>query len=623
MELNWDALRPGQRDAIDTIRSRVRGGERNTAIVLPTRYGKSDVARVAAMMLQEDGLVSCSLALSPNATLRDQFASASKWNDALRRYEMGPKKQPVISTVDRPKARPNANGEVFLSATMQLVERNVSLFAEWVESERHRTGLPVLVFVDECHTGSESNSWGKAVEKLVSWGAHAVLLTATAERSDGRRIPGFGFDVMGDEDVKVWQASPSQAPGYVHVKLFEGIKTKLRLKPDCQVRFQEAWTENALCKVSRTPFDVDLRDEDGSHISWLSELSPAKSKSELGRAVRRSEVVIEGCRRFAADLLRRQESQPDAAGMVYCGNDTDRDDPQVDQHARCIRKELLRIAPGFDVQIITSSSVDDGSDALQRFVGGRHDVVIVKQMAGMGLDVPRAKTGLDLSPTRTYASLVQRMMRPATPYQGILVSTWITPDDIQSKAIFKRIVSDEGGEASAAELEMILEYEKETEPRPAEPPLFATGTTVADFEDTAGNEAEGERWTTAEALMTAFPVLIGYYSYAEIVNRAQTIDATIVNEDANTVVDSGAVAEALRGDINQLANECTRTYMRLHALPYPEYGEVIKGVFGQAYDAASWPKGQKLDQLDDLHLLEAVREAMQAIRARLFREGGS
>jgi hypothetical protein len=427
---------------------------------------------------------------------------------------------------------------------------------------------------------------------------------------------------MGEEEVRVWQTSASESPGWVHVKLFEGIKTKLKLRADLQVKFREAFTENALCKVSREPFDVDLKDEEGEHVAWLSELPPNKAKSELGRAVRRSEPMEEGCRRFVADLLRRRQFQPDAAGIVYCGNDTDKDDPQVNKHANNIRRLIQRLAPSLHIPIVTAASTEDGSDVLQQFQDGRYDGVIVKQMAGMGLDVPRVKVGLDLSPTRTFASLVQRMMRPATPYSGSLVCTWITPDDIMSKAIFKRLVQDQGGEATVAALDLVREYDKEKEDGPDQPPLFAGGTNLADFEDTDGNEARAERWSTAVAVMTEFPILMERYSAAEIATRLHNINATVADEAAPTVVDSSVMSEALRGDINELAQDYTRRFMSFHGIPYPKYGETIQEVWVQAYRQAGWPWGTRLNDIIDLQKLEDVREALEQMSTRLWREHG-
>ena len=60
-----EKLRPGQRGAIETIIERRRNvfpREKFTSIVLPARYGKSDVARLSALQMLRDGVVSNALA---------------------------------------------------------------------------------------------------------------------------------------------------------------------------------------------------------------------------------------------------------------------------------------------------------------------------------------------------------------------------------------------------------------------------------------------------------------------------------------------------------------------------------------------------------------------------------
>ena len=203
----WELLRRRQQQAIELTERRVERGEKTTAIVLPCRYGKSDVIRLTAVKLWALGTACTSLALSPGENLRDQLGSAARWSLAFRRYKVTLKAQPQIATIDRPKAgircKFNPNGEAFLSATIQLVQNNLDDFAAWVESEVHRTCLPVLVFIDECHSSSDRNEWGKIVPALTDAGAHVVLLTATPERADGLRIPGFEFDVVNDGQVTI------------------------------------------------------------------------------------------------------------------------------------------------------------------------------------------------------------------------------------------------------------------------------------------------------------------------------------------------------------------------------------------------------------------------------------
>ena len=66
-------MRPGQRAAIQKIWDIIRTRRKPTAtIVLPTRYGKSDVIRASAVGLMADNLVSRAVILEPASNLVTQ-----------------------------------------------------------------------------------------------------------------------------------------------------------------------------------------------------------------------------------------------------------------------------------------------------------------------------------------------------------------------------------------------------------------------------------------------------------------------------------------------------------------------------------------------------------------------
>ena len=71
-DIDLSPMRPGQRQAVDTIVDRVTRKCSHTAIVLPTRYGKTDVMRVSGLWLWRDRLVSRALIVVPDKVLRNQ-----------------------------------------------------------------------------------------------------------------------------------------------------------------------------------------------------------------------------------------------------------------------------------------------------------------------------------------------------------------------------------------------------------------------------------------------------------------------------------------------------------------------------------------------------------------------
>ena len=123
--------------------------------------------------------------------------------------------------------------------------------------------------------------------------------------------------------------------------------------------------------------------------------------------------------------------------LSFVGNDRPDEDDRDNYHARRVVDILKRISPQFKCIIATSAASSEGIKALQRFQNGEGDVLVVKQMGGVGYDVPRLKVELDLSVVRTAASFVQRVARVARgmargdhPDDVQMTAVYITPDDI-------------------------------------------------------------------------------------------------------------------------------------------------------------------------------------------------
>lgn len=624
--------RPGQQAALDTILSRFARGERYTAVVLPTRYGKSDVIRTATLLGVELNLIACSLVLSPNGFLVKQLLKPDKWTRCLQRFSADWLKennyppisfQPKYARLPKVKARPNANGEHLLSATVQLIERNRDIFSDWVESVRHATGLPVAVFMDESHTGSESNKWGAALKQLAGSGALVVLLTATAERSDGKVILGFEFDEVETEPTTVHVAHPGSIPELIRVDVYEGIKRRLQLRPDHETAFGQAFDEDALAKVSHTPIDVDLSEVAGdTFIGFLSELPASRVPAALDKVVRHPEMIRLGCQELITSLRRFRKTIPGALAIIYCGNDDQRNGASRgdNQHLELVRAELRRQAPDLKAMIFTSDNEDAEDELIAFCEGGNADIAIVKQMAGLGLDSQLLKVGLDLSIVRAYGASVQRMMRVATPPP--LVSHWISPADLLSRATFQRLVRDQGGEAKAAELTLIDSYEVERKEKVQE--VWRVGDAMpGDFDDSEQYSGTRDEYPVVQQFLSSFPALRSEYTDAYIAHHLRGFRLPEAADSGPVVAqDTGAQADAIRIEINQVGDEATKALFGYRGRPWGKYGDFRKEVFAEAYRIANWPRDTELGQLDDLRLLLAVRDAIQQVHARILKLDG-
>lgn len=618
--------RPGQKAALDTILSRFERGERYTAVVLPTRYGKSDVIRAATLVGVERNLIACSLVLSPTGVLVKQLLKPDKWAQCLERFgaewlkENGHPPisyQPKYARLPKLKARPNANGEHLLSATIQLIDQNADIFAEWVESVLHNTGLPVAVFMDESHTGSESNHWGQTLKKLAAAGALVVLLTATAERSDGQIIPGFKFDEVETEPVTVRVPREGSEPELIRVDVYEGVKRQLRLRADHATSFGQAFDEDALSKVSHTPIDVDLSEIAGGTFSGLlSELPASRVPAALDKVARHPEMIQLGCHELVTSLRRFRTTIPRTLAIVFCGNDDRRHGASRgdNQHPNQVKAELLRQARDLRVTILTSLDEAAEDDLLAFCEGGNADIAIVKQMGGLGLDSELLKVGLDLSTIRAYPASVQRMMRVATPPP--LVSHWISPADILAKATFQRLVTDQGGEAKAAELTLIESYEVERKEKLKE--VWRVGTVMpGDFDDSEQYRGARDEYPVVQQFLSSFPALRSEYTDAYIAHHLRSFQLEQTDATVPVAQDTGAQADAMYIEINQIADQATDVLYGLRGRPWGQYGEIRKEIFGKAYDASRprWPQRKKLQDVSDLSLLLALRNAMQRVHA--------
>ena len=444
-DINLKAARIGQRGAITTIYDRARRGETHTAIVLPTRYGKSDVMRVSGAMLKEAEIVSRSVVLSPVEYLRSQFVDADKWDEAEERYNLPRMRTFEVTQAPRmPFPRENAE---FVSMTMQMANHHINLLERWVENEINRYQAPPMLFVDEAHTGSEDNSWGLAVQRLTKAGALATLLTATPHRSDQRPIPGFESELVDVRDA--WKTERTEDA----VHLFEGRKQVYRLRAHHVTTFRDAWATEppVLCKINRIGFEVVT--EEGHK---LSELPADRAQRVLSRELRKPAIVAKACAILVEQLKGRQKAAPETSAIVFVGNDQPEDE-YSNQHAVAVQRAIHEIDPNLHV-IIATSSRQNAAEDIAKFANGVGDVLVVKQMAGIGVDIDHLKVCLDLSNVRQLAAFIQRTTRIATIWDRrrlsdwdkdvIATATYIAPDDTKCVGLFHGFITDQGGETT-------------------------------------------------------------------------------------------------------------------------------------------------------------------------------
>ncbi|MCY4437048.1 MAG: DEAD/DEAH box helicase family protein [Chloroflexi bacterium] len=513
-EVDLTAFREHQRLAYDTVVENVRRGKKTTGIVLPPRYGKSDVIRMSAARLIADGVVSRAFFVTPNSILTAQLIDDRKVSDMAHRYKLGPAAPITTAAIENRPRLPFPN-VAFAAMNIQLANNNMPFFTELVKSTIRKTGLAPVVYFDEIHTASLSNSWGRCIKEWQDAGAFIVGLTATPYRTDKHRLPGFTYRSVSNEPITI-----RRPEGEDKVIISEGEALLYQLEADYAIGFREVWDEAdppVLCKVTHQPFEVNLQQIDGLMgtpigARRLSELSQDVTRAALTASVKDVGVVRDSCQKLVTELTNRQKDDTRTAAVVFVGNDT-AEDEQANQHAKKVEAALRDLA---DFRVVRATSADAKADeTIKRFMEGEGDVLVVKQMGGVGLDIDRLKVCLDLSSIRTRNNFIQRLTRICTvwnrtedPRDRVAAAVYISPADCFAEALFQSLIRDQGGEAREYDFQEVRE-EKAGFREPAPPPdtYEVTGTDDAAFRDSDDVVAPGSQLSEVDQIVGIYPSL--------------------------------------------------------------------------------------------------------------------
>jgi len=562
--MNKSRYRLGQFEAHNIIIKRVVDILKWISVVLPCRYGKTDVIWLTILELYRSTRISCALVLSPNEFLRDQFIKKSKIKDRRDRYELdlkGIKYKALKSWKEC--LRPNENGEVILSSTIQLANNNADVFADWVDSIIAAGLPPPIIYIDEAHTSSDKNEWGGIAKLLSDHGAIICLLTATAMRSDGVSIPGFTVEILEESDISYIVPRPGSRPDTVKREFWEGTESLRRLKADYEYTLQQAWAENPPCllKFSRLPFDVNLKElKDGSFLGncMLSELAPSLVRGNLGKIVRDRITMRAGIEKLLTELNQRKAENEHTTAIVFVCNDDD-SEQAANEYARIARDMIEEMAGDIYDVVIATSAEKEGKKRLESFADGNGDILICKLMAGLGVDIPTLKVCLDLSPVRQPISLLQRLMRIATLFNGCEWCTYIGPKDQLIDAFWEEFIERVGGEYKVRIAEKVNEDEVPRDNK-GRPEYVVDSAFDADFQDSEKRRAEAELLPGVYSLKALFVAELQPYSHADIALRMKNAGIRITVGNGQPV-DTGKIAEDLWKDIETTAKRITNKRM--------------------------------------------------------------
>lgn len=487
-------FRIGQKGAFNCIVEKVMDHSPTISIVLPTRYGKSDVIRASAIELIERGVAEGVLIAAPCKFLRDQLTQKKKIDEMVVRYTIATSRPITYDVLDGFRFPIFQNQEHFVSLTTQMLATNADQICEYIKQYIKKTGKLFLVYIDESHSQSDVNTWGAVVPKIIAAGGIVILCTATPYRDDGKKIPGFKCFIENQREKMRHVPRQHDDPDKYWVDIYKDIEGDLRLEADYEYTFKKAWAEgNVICKVSRGEFDVVVKipnksDDDMKEIK-ISEMSRPECRKYFGRVVRDPKVIQGGVEKLLNRLIDYRLSEPSAQAIIFCGNDVDDED---DGHAKQIATEISCQSTKFKVVIATSKQ-DDADVLIKQFGEGKGDILIVKQMASLGMDIPPIKLGLDLSAVRTLAAFIQRMMRTATMWGKNEVAHLIIPSDVNGLALWNGFIEENGGNMTAHDATLIESLEKDKEDKDESPSkkLEVVRTEDTMYSDTSGMGTSG------------------------------------------------------------------------------------------------------------------------------------
>ena len=649
-------LRRGHKEGCLIACDRFTEGQKFTSVILPTRYGKSHLARFITLagcfgIETPNGTIppfaSAGLFLTHRGFLSRQIIEPEKWRQFGKLFRI--RNMPSMSAceISRSPARPQniaENGERFIVCTIPMLSSNLDVFTDWTEMKA-RMGLPPIVFADEAQFfgDGDDKKWGPALMKLAEAGAFIMPMTATPLRADGEMIPGFKkLGAISDNDTY----SRYEEIGAVHPELgvvLDGdgnpiiwnkredlSRTTQTAELDAHVKVerQEAWFNKYLCRLQRIRVPIQMTTGD-----MLHELPDNQQRKQIGKVIR-DDLVIKEFIDTAEEQLRevRRKVLSNAGVIVFV--DSTRDG---DNHANRVAKEIRSRKRSAIVAIQETGC----QEQIDKFVdGGEGDYLIVKNSAGAGLDCERIKIVVDLSSVRQFASCEQRWNRAGTPTNGksgrITVATLITPADVFSDEIFESIYTRQGGECRETWAEVINTIYVPKTPGPTPPPgpaIFVDSIGEHEYSDTGGNTAVGEEIDLGKAVVAVMEKVTGFnLGNITIPEGSKLARALQITPEQVGLTDEEQDPQdefiETSSKINQLRAANHRMSKQLAHSKYGVIdGESMKLVWGEAYEVANQIIGARqgdrhfikrgtYKETNDIQVIDAVASALR----RMFQE---
>jgi len=540
--------RPGQYEALIGATEAIEQGVRKYSIQLPPRYGKTDVARGLIAWCVEAGISFWGLIITTSTFLRgqavdieDMQAFAMRWGyagtfngeavspkgpDLIDGYKPDPRTRVVTATIQMFVGE--RESDEWESGTMKRRTNLLKLIREHAAK-----GKRLLIIADECHTMSQANAFGGLLRECVDAGAIVITMTGTFYRSDDEPIFGAQTVKIKDGERTRFVTTAGSTADKVTITEYKDQLEFFSNSPNFSWSLSQAWMENAICKLEFKWIEVAHTDVVSSQQLKLSEMTKDEAKRRLWKIVRDPKVIRSGVEFLVDGLQHFKDLDPKFRALVFCGNDRTGEDAEDNAHCRAIQKEIQRQAPHLHTQIVTGEDNDAASliDAFRK--GPSCDVLIVKQMGGVGLDVKELKVLLDLSTLRTIVGCTQRWLRGGTKHPKSRVALIIAPKDPQARELQKLVVTDNGGGYETDPIKFtdrVRQWEDDKKPPPLDTLIVDRSYWGATSDDRLREFDDDVTGDFVDALMGTLR-LRGEVTKPQIAERLRSIPFKIVRDD--------------------------------------------------------------------------------------------
>jgi hypothetical protein len=469
-----DAGRPEIINSLIAVVKRYIAGEKITGLQVAPRVGKQSIVVLVANEARAQGapFVHCTV---PWTNLCYQIVDENRNQKTFDFYKaygtVEPFRADIVETIPHHKYYCSyRQSQSLLCSTVQLLHANIGTVVEAVKYAIKSTGKRPVFIIDEAQLMGEGQSWYEMTERLIDAGAYIVSMTGTERRIDKKPIVGFQYTKAPDVEEESFAFSQikevkkndngekiaSVASGTM--KTTEYIVKPIGSEPvPIRRAFEKGWCESMDVKT----FDFEVMDIATGDKFKISEASLEKTRPNLIKWLMSDECVKVAAKHVLDDFVRRRVELglSEAKAMFVTLSDVEhvkkKGDKEMDEnanyHARKIRKEFLSQLAELPIQVrahlgrvnaeICTSALSDGGpdkasmEKLRRFALTEMDdkgiepidVIFVKNMGVVGLDVPQLKTMANLSnnsadaPTTLQANLRIATKWPKSEVPALLV----------------------------------------------------------------------------------------------------------------------------------------------------------------------------------------------------------